>query len=590
MKSQVDESCSPPNGRHAGGLLLSILQLGQGFTRSHGARWMVLLLVFIESQMACWAGNKGVVAAGHPLATEAGLNAMKRGGNAVDAAVAVGLTLGVVDGFNSGIGGGCFILIHTPRGECVAIDGREAAPMAAHGDMYLRDGEAVPELSQKGPLAVGVPGALAAFDVALKRYGRLDLKDLLLPAAQIAEHGFEINPTFYRRIASVVDDLKESKEIGRIFLTEEGKPFDIGQTFAQKDLAQFYRVIASRGIDYFYRGPIAEAFGNWMADIGGLITKQDMERYQPVFRNSVRIPYREFEVMGFPPPSSGGVHVAQILNILESYDIGSMDRMDAEWIHLVVEAMKLAFADRAYWLGDSDYADVPLGLTDPGYGEQLARRIRSDKAAAVPSHAVPPHAGKALFGSHTTHYSAADAEGWWVACTATVNTTLGAKVIVPGTGLVLNNEMDDFSAQPGKPNFFGLLGSEANSVQPGKRPLSSMSPTIVTRDGKPFLSLGAAGGPTIISQTLVHLLLMLDFGLDVDEALAHPRFHHQWKPDRIVMEKAWPTAVIESLRSKGHIVEVVSSLGAAQAVQYSFETKTFSGASDPRIDGEASSW
>jgi len=508
----------------------------------------------------------------------------------VDAAVAVGLTLGVVDGFNSGIGGGCFILIHTPRGECVAIDGREAAPMAAHRDMYLRDGEAVPALSQKGPLAVGVPGALAAFDVALKRYGRLELKDLLLPAAQIAEHGFEVNPTFYRRVASVVEDLRDSKEIGRVFLTGEGKPFDIGQTFVQKDLARTYRVIASRGIDHFYQGPIAEAFGNWMAEMGGLITKEDMQSYQPVFRNSVRIPYREFEVMGFPPPSSGGVHVAQILNILEPYDIGSMDRMDAEWIHLVVEAMKLAFADRAYWLGDSDYADVPLGLVDSGYGEELAKRIRSDKASEVPSHAMPPHAEKALFGSHTTHYSTADGEGWWVACTATINTTLGAKVMPPGTGIVLNNEMDDFSAQPGKPNFFGLLGSEANAVQPGKRPLSSMSPSIVTKDGKPFLSLGAAGGPTIISQTLVHLLLMLDFGLDVEQALAHPRFHHQWKPDRIVMEEAWPSSVIDALRRKGHTVTVVSRLGAAQAVQYSFDEDEFKGASDPRIDGEATSW
>lgn len=589
MKSQARDR-SYPISRPAFTVLLFLFHSSRRMEQRRSVCLAVVLLFLMNSPISGWAGNKGVVAAGHPLATEAGLNAMKRGGNAVDAAVAVGLTLGVVDGFNSGIGGGCFILIHTPRGECVAIDGREAAPMAAHRDMYLRDGEAVPALSQKGPLAVGVPGALAAFDVALKRYGRLELKDLLLPAAQIAEHGFEVNPAFYRRVASVVEDLKDSKEIGRVFLTGEGKLFDIGQTFVQKDLAQTYRAIASRGIDYFYQGPIAEAFGNWMAEMGGLITKEDLRRYQPVFRNSVRIPYREFEVMGFPPPSSGGVHVAQILNILESYDIGSMDRLDAGWIHLVVEAMKLAFADRAFWLGDSDYASVPLGLVDSGYGKDLVKRIRSDKASEVPKHAMPPHAEKALFGSHTTHYSTADGEGWWVACTATINTTLGAKVMPPGTGIVLNNEMDDFSAQPGKPNFFGLLGSQANAVQPGKRPLSSMSPTIVTKDGKPFLSLGAAGGPTIISQTLVHLLLMLDFGLDVEQALAHPRFHHQWKPDRIVMEEAWPASVIESLRSKGHEVAVVSRLGAAQAVQYSFDEDEFRGASDPRIDGESKSW
>lgn len=590
MKSQVSECCWSPSERHAGDLLFSFLPGGQGVIKIQCVWWVFLLFFFIESRSAGWAGSKGVVAAGHPLATEAGLNALKRGGNAVDAAVAVGLTLGVVDGFNSGIGGGCFILIHTPRGECVAIDGREMAPKAAHRDMYLRDGEAVPSLSQTGPLAVGVPGALAAFDMALRRYGRLELKDLLLPAAQIAEQGFEINSTFYRRVASVVEDLKHSQEIARVFLTDQGKPFDIGQTFVQKDLARSYQNIASQGLDFFYRGSFAEAIGNWMTENGGLITQEDMQAYQPVFRNSVRISYRDFEVLGFPPPSSGGVHVAQILNILQSYNFGSMDRMDAEWVHLVVEAMKLAFADRAYWLGDSDYAKVPLGLVDPSYGEGLARRIRSGTASEVPAHAVPPHAEKALFGSHTTHYSAADAEGWWVACTATVNTTLGAKVIVPGTGIVLNNEMDDFSAQPGNPNFFGLVGSEANAVQPGKRPLSSMSPTIVTKDGVPFLSLGAAGGPTIISQTLVHLLLMLDFGLDVEQALAHPRFHHQWRPDRIVMEEAWPASVVESLRNKGHTVVRVPSLGAAQAVQYSFDKKAFKGASDPRIDGEARSW
>jgi gamma-glutamyltranspeptidase / glutathione hydrolase len=547
--------------------------------------YLFFTVVFIT--VPCFAGKRGAVAAGHELATRAGMNALEKGGNAVDAAVAVGLTLGIVDGFNSGIGGGCFMMIRTPGGELVALDGREKAPNTAFRDMYLRDGDAVPGLSQDGALAVAVPGALATFDLALKRYGNLKLSDLLLPAAEIAEEGFPINLTFYGRVASVANTLKQFPEIRSVYLDSNQKLYEIGDTFVQKDLAQSYRRIAQKGVSVFYEGSISSSLVHWMRTNGGLITEKDMADYDPVFRAPVRTSYRGFEIVGFPPPSSGGIHVAQILTMLERFDLKSMDRHSADWIHLVVEAMKLAFADRAYWLGDSDYTDVPKGLIHLDYTRTLSSRIDPNNASVVPKHGLPPHADKALFGSHTTHYSTADKEGYWVACTATVNTTLGSKVMVPGTGIVLNNEMDDFSAQPGNPNFFGLLGSEANAVQPGKRPLSSMSPTIVIKDGEPLLSLGAAGGPTIISQTLVHLILMLDFELGVNEALAHPRFHHQWKPDRIVLESAWPASVAQALRSKGHEVLVVNGLGAAQAVHLNPQNQTFKAASDPRIDGSA---
>jgi gamma-glutamyltranspeptidase/glutathione hydrolase len=548
------------------------------------------LLLLIAWPSSGLAGKRAAVAAGHELAAKAGMDALNRGGNAVDAAVAVGLTLGVVDGFNSGIGGGCFMLIRTPRGELVALDGRETAPEKASRDMYLRDGQSVPELSQTGALAVAVPGALATFDTALKRYGNLELADLLLPAAEIAESGFAVNRTFYGRIASVVQTLRKLPEICSIYLDANLQPFEVGDRFVQTHLAHSYRLIAKDGISAFYEGPIASALADWMSGHGGLITRKDMAAYRVKFRAPVRSTYRGFEIAGFPPPSSGGIHIAQILKILEPFDIASMNRHSAEWIHLVVEAMKLAFADRAYWLGDGDFADVPKSLISDEYAKALASRIHPDQSTQVPTHGTPPHADKALFGSHTTHYSTADDEGYWVACTATVNTTLGSKVMIPGTGIVLNNEMDDFSAQPGKPNFFGLLGSEANAVQPGKRPLSSMSPTLVLKNGEPILSVGAAGGPTIISQTLVHLILMLDFGLGVEDALAHPRFHHQWKPDRVVLEASWPSSVIESLKTKGHEVHVVNRLGAAQAVQRIISNQTFKGASDPRIDGSSMEW
>ncbi|MGA1013706.1 MAG: gamma-glutamyltransferase [Limisphaerales bacterium] len=528
----------------------------------------------------------GVAATVHPLATRAALRAMQAGGNAVDAAVAAGLTLGVVDGFNSGIGGGCFLLVRSPRGEIMGIDGRETAPAAATRDMFLVEGVAVPEKSQSGPLAVGVPGALAAFDLALKRYGKLSLEQVILPAAELAEEGFVVNASYQRRVQGVVDALKAFPEASRLFLEAGDKAPAVGHRLIQVDLANTYRAIARDGIDYFYRGDLAHQVDHWMRDHGGVLRATDLEDYRAQLRPPIHSTYRAFQVVGFPPPSSGGVHVAQILNILDAFPLGSMDHSSADWVHLVVEAMKLAFADRAHWLGDSDYVPVPSGLVSVDYARALAASIDPKRPSKVSGHGQPPHAMKATFGSHTTHFSTADEAGWWVACTATVNTTFGSKVVVPQTGVVLNNEMDDFSAQPGRPNFFGLVGSDANAVAPGKRPLSSMSPTIVLKDGEPIYSLGAAGGPTIISQTVLHLVLMIDFGMDPQQAMAHPRLHHQWQPDRLIMEEGWPDSVVMGLRRLGHEVEVVPSLGVSQAVAKD-KGGAFVGASDPRVEGSA---
>lgn len=529
-----------------------------------------------------------MVATVHPLATEAGVEAMRRGGNAVDAAVAAGLTLGIVDSHNSGLGGGCFLLIRRANGEIVAIDGRETAPAKATRDMYLRDGKAVAALSETGALASGVPGEVAAFHQAVTKYGKLPWKDHCLTAAKLAEGGFPVTRNYAGRLSSVAKELAKFPASRAIFLKPDGSPWTTGETLRQPDLGQTFRALAEQGSDWFYRGPFAKATGDWMRANGGLLTESDFASYVAKPREPLRMTYRGYEIIGFPPPSSGGVHVAQILNLLEHFDLKAMGADSPDFVHVVAESMKLAFADRAHWLGDPDFAPVPRGLVDKAYAAQLARKIDLKKVTPVPQHNTPPNATSDVFSKHTTHFSTADAEGNWVACTATINTTYGSKVVVPGTGVVLNNEMDDFSAQSGVPNYFGLIGAEANAVAPGKRPLSSMSPTIVLRDGRPVLSVGAAGGPTIISQTLLAIIQVVDFGRDPAEALAQPRFHQQWSPDELRIEKKFPAELRRELERRGHKLKELDSMGACQAVGLKKDGTVFLGAADPRVtDGKA---
>jgi gamma-glutamyltranspeptidase/glutathione hydrolase len=327
-----------------------------------------------------------------------------------------------------------------------------------------------------------------------------------------------------------------------------------------------------------------------MREHGGLIRVADFESYQVKLREPIKTTYRGYEIIGFPPPGSGGVHIGQILNILELFDVKSQTANSADFVHLVAEAMKLAFADRAYWLGDPDFVAVPRGLISKVYAGTLANKIKMDRASLIPGHGIPEDTRENIFGKHTTHFSTADEEGNWVACTATINTSFGSKVVVPGTGVVLNNEMDDFSAQPGATNAFGLLGADANAIAPGKRPLSSMSPTFVLKDSRPVLAVGAAGGPTIISQTLLSIIHTIDFGSDIDQALAHPRFHHQWKPDELKVERKIGENIIRELKLRGHNVVPVQSLGAAQAVGSDPNKPGFVGSADPRGTGQALVW
>ena len=544
-----------------------------------------LLLLLLALPLGQAAEKTGAVVTVHPLATKAAEYAFIQGGNAVDAAVAAALTLGVVDGFNSGIGGGCFMLIRKPDGTFVAIDGRETAPQKASRDMFLHDGKADPGLSRTGALAIGVPGALAAYDLAIREHGNIDLAEHLGQAAAIAEKGFALDKAYLRRLGQAVKKLRQFPDSARIFLGPDGNAWPSGHSLKQTDLARSYRKIALHTADWFYRGPFALKTEEWMLANGGLISRADLAAYKARRREPVRSTYRGFEIVGFPPPSSGGVHVAQILNILETFDLRSMPPNSPRFVHHVAEAMRLAFADRAHWLGDADFAPVPKGLASKKYASELARRIHPDKVTNVERHSTPPDADTNLFGKHTTHFSATDSDGWWVACTATVNTTFGSGVVLPGTGIVMNNEMDDFSAQPGTPNAFGLIGAEANAVAPGKRPLSSMSPTIVLRDGKPVFTVGAAGGPTIISQAVLAIIHFIDHGMTPAKALGQARFHHQWKPNRLLVEKALGQATIDELRKMGHTVKVTDSIGAAQALGLGQAGRPFTGAADPRGRG-----
>jgi gamma-glutamyltranspeptidase/glutathione hydrolase len=452
--------------------------------------------------------------------------------------------------------------------------------------MYVQDGKANPKLSLTGALASAVPGQLAAFVQAQQSFGKLKLADVILPAAEIAATGFRITPEYESRLRGVVKELALFPASKAIFLRDHDMPLRNGDVLKQPDLAKTYRAIAEHGIDWCYRGEFAQRTADWMKANGGIMTVEDFANYQPRQREPLRTKYREHEIIGMPPPSSGGVHVGQILNILEHFDLAKLGAHSVDTYHLIIEAMKLAFADRAWWLGDPDFVSVPRGLTSKAYAQELALRINRKESSKVESHGTPPNAETDIFKKHTTHFTVADGEGNWVACTSTINTTFGSKVVVPGTGVVLNNEMDDFSIQPGVPNSFGLLGNEANAIAAGKRPLSSMSPTIVLKNGQPVFSVGAAGGPTIISQVLMALVRHIDFGMFPAQALQQANVHHQWSPDEVKIEARAGTGMAEELKARGHKIKLMSSFGACQAIGRGPQGE-FLGAGDTRVDGVA---
>ncbi len=533
-------------------------------------------------------GEEFVVATVNPLATDAGVKVLEEGGNAVDAAIAAALTLAVVDGHNSGIGGGCLILIRTADGRLIAIDGREEAPSRASADMYVINGQADPNASQLGPLASGVPGALAAYEKARELCGTMPLSRLLAPAVEAAESGFIVSEPLGNALERHTEKVKQFEGTRSVYFKPDRTVYQAGDRLVQADLANTLKNVSQHGIEWFYRGELAKQIGEWMAQNGGMLSAEDFADYEAVEREPIVSTYRGHTIVGFPPPSSGGVHVAQALNMLENYDLAKIHQRDPlDAVHLVGEVMSRVFADRAYWLGDADYAPVPKGLLSKEYAKQLAESIDLNKAVEVPTHGNPPEWKQDLFGRHTTHISAVDAEGNWVAITATVNTSFGSGVIVPGTGVVLNNEMDDFSIQPGVPNAFGLIGAEHNAIAPGKRPLSSMSPTIVLDEKQqPILSIGAAGGPKIITQVLLGVIRTLDYGQPLESAVGDPRFHHQWRPNQLGIEAGASREWSTELTARGHQIRTLPSAGVCQAIARMSDGRLV-GVSDPRIPGKA---
>lgn len=534
---------------------------------------------FTPQYAGVYGAQEGAVASVNPIATQAGLNAFAGGGNAIDAALAVAFTLGVVDSHNSGVGGGCFILARLANGEIVAIDGREMAPAKASRDMYVVNGQVQSQWSKTGALAAGVPGSVAALDELQRLAGKLRLADVIEPAAVIAERGFGVDRTLAQRLSRTQAAIVNFPATAEIFLTPTGEPIAEGGLLIQKDLAASYRALAQEGPAWFYRGAFAQKTAAWMASHGGLLSQDDFANYHTVRRKPVVSQFHGYDVYGFPPPSSGGVHIAQMLNMLARFDLKGMTEVDR--LHLTAEVMKLAFADRAYWLGDADFTAVPKGLITPEYAGLLSQKIDMRVANHKVEAGAPNNISSEQFNKHTTHIATADRWGNWVAITTTLNTSFGSKVVIPGTGILLNNQMDDFSVQPGIPNAFGLVGAEANSIAPGKRPLSSMSPTLVMQAGQPVLTLGAAGGPTIISQVLQALVYKLALGQPLPEALSGTRIHHQWRPDTLYVEPTVTQSVQEALISRGHTLKSLGDFGATQAI--AFEHGHFIPMAEPRL-------
>ncbi len=532
-------------------------------------------------------------------AVQSGREILAAGGNAIDAAVAVAFSAAVADPFSSGVGGGGFILIHLgTTGEAFAVDAREVAPAAAHADMYLdAEGKVDPEASRLGGRAVAVPGLVRGLYEAHERYGRLPWARALEPALRLCREGVPVGVHHQRMLRLAKPYLERFPETARIQLLEGEVP-PLGWKLVQPEFARTLEAVARRGPEVLQSGWIADAIVKVVREQGGALTLEDLASYRTRWRAPVRGHYRGLELLSMPPPSSGGVHLIQMLNILEPFDLASRGMNSSETIHLVAEAMKLAFADRAFYLGDPDFFRVPSGwLTSKAYGLELAERLRPrpfwrrppwrwGRARVLrverPEVLPPDDAG-------TTHISVLDDEGNAVALTQTINTLFGSGITVPGTGIVLNNEMDDFAAAPEVPNAFGLVGFEANAIAPGKRPLSSMTPTIVLRDGQPWLVAGSPMGPFIITTVLQTLLNVIDFGMNIQEAVSAPRFHHQWRPNRLYLEPEHPRDVVRRLEARGHPVHVSEfRFGAAAAILRDPETGILWGGADPRRDIRAS--
>ena len=561
------------------------------FSKSKQTLFFILVLF---STIFSFNGNPerakhGMVVTASDLATDVGVAILKKGGNAVDASVAVGFALAVTFPSAGNIGGGGFMVIHLADGKNTTIDFRETAPLAAHEKMYLDSlGNFVPSESQTGWSSAGVPGTVAGLIYALQKYGTMKLKDVIQPAIDLAENGFVLSKNMAESINFYHEDFLKIETSKKIF-TKSGKRFLEGDTLIQKELANTLKLIRDEGKDAFYKGMIAKKFVTESKKNKGIFTLKDLEDYKVAERFPIEGSYRGYKIVSMPPPSSGGICLIEALNVLENYSFKKENWNSAEYIHTLAEVMKHIYADRAEHMGDPGFYDVPTNyLTSKQYAAEIKDEIGND---AIPSKEIsaakiPRHREK----EETTHYSVADEFGNAVSTTYTLNGGFGNKIVVDGLGFLLNNEMDDFSAKPGVPNQFGLVGSKANSIQPKKRMLSSMTPTIIMKDDKPFMVIGSPGGSTIITSVLQTILNVIDFEMNIYDAIAAPKIHHQWFPDQIDYEKpALTEDTYKNLITRGYKLNEVKSLGRMEGIIID-SSKTFFGSSDPRGFGKAAGW
>ncbi|WP_426127672.1 gamma-glutamyltransferase [Pararhizobium sp. PWRC1-1] len=500
----------------------------------------------------------GMVVTAQHLASDVGVDILKKGGNAVDAAVAVGYALAVVYPTAGNIGGGGFMTIRLKDGRTSFLDFRERAPLASTKTMYLDDkGEIVKGASTNGYLAVGVPGSVMGFETAREKYGTLSREELLAPAIRLAKDGFVLDQGDVVSLGNGAKKLSKDKAAAAIFLKPDGKTFSIGETLVQPKLAASLTSISEKGPDAFYRGAIAEDIVKASATTGGILAKADFEQYTVRELKPVTCNYRGYEIASSPPPSSGGVIICEILNVLEGYPLPYLGHGSAEAVHAMIEAMRHAYVDRNSALGDPDFVENPVEkLTDKAYAKEIRAKINPFKAG-ISKDLMPTGMGES---TETTHYSIIDDDGNAVAVTYTLNGSFGAGVVAPGTGILLNNEMDDFTSKPGSPNLYGLVQGEANAIAPKKTPLSSMSPTIISKDGKPFMVIGSPGGARIITVTLEAIINVIDHGMSIQEAIDAPRIHHQWLPDKVYMEPfALSSDTLKLLTEMGHDVQIDAS-------------------------------
>ena len=535
--------------------------------------------------------KNGMVVSADLLASNVGVRILQQGGNAVDAAVAVGFALAVTFPGAGNIGGGGFMVIRMADGRTTTFDYREKAPSAARKDMFLdAKGNFVPERSQDGYLSSGVPGSVAGLLLALEKFGSVSRQKAMQPAIDLAARGFRLGPEFTDELKSELRELSKYPSTRKLF-TNDGKPLEQGIVFVQKDLARTLQRIQKLGRDGFYKGRTADLIAAEMKRGGGLISLEDLNSYQAVERPPVRGSYHGYDVISMGPPSSGGMVLIEMLNLLAPYHISKYGFGSSKTIALMTEAMKLAYADRAEFMGDADFYPVPVNrLISREYADE--RRSLLDTMRATPSLQISHGAIPAKEGTHTTHYSVVDKWGNAVSVTTTINSWYGSKIVVDGAGFFLNNEMDDFASKPGAPNQFGLVGGEANSVQPNKRMLSAMTPTIVLKDNQPYLVLGSPGGSTIITSVLQVLVNVLDHHMNVAEANDAPRFHHQWLPDTLLFEKfGFSRDVVENLEKRGYAVrQRGGTLGRVEAILIDRANGYLFGSTDPRGYGAAAGY